>query len=128
MTPKIETGPREAREEDLASVPLYALAHARTGDKGERINIAVFAYEPEAYPWLERGLTESRVMELFAHRGARRVTRYSLPRLHALNFVIDGVLEGGVNGSLNLDGHGKSQSFRLLSMAIEAPRALIRRA
>ena len=50
------------------------------------------------------------------------MTRYELPRLCALNFVIDRVLDGGVNASLNLDGHGKSLSFRLLELEIEIGR------
>ena len=58
---------------------------------------------------------------MFAHRRAAKVTRYDLPLLHAFNFVIDDVLEGGVNGSLNLDGHGKTNSFRLLGLQVEVP-------
>ena len=42
-----------------------------------------------------------------------------LPALSAFNFVLDDVLQGGVNGSLNLDGHGKSLSFLALSMPVE---------
>ena len=64
------------------------------------------------------------MLALFAHRGATRCTRYDLPLLQAFNFVVDDVLEGGVNGSLNLDGHGKTQSFRLLSLTVRVPRAL----
>lgn len=100
---------------------LYELAHARAGDKGERVNIGLFAYCPAVYPHLLEQVTEERVAALFAHRGASRVRRYELPRIHALNFVIDGALEGGVNGSLNLDGHGKSQSFRLLGLEVRVP-------
>ena len=100
---------------------LHAIAHARSGDKGERLNIGLFAYRPEHYPIICQQVTAERVQALFAHRGAHNVRRYELPKLHALNFVIDGVLEGGVNGSLNLDGHGKTQSFRLLSLEIELP-------
>jgi hypothetical protein len=40
-------------------------------------------------------------------------------------FVTDDVLEGGVNGSLNLDGHRKTMSFRLLSMTLSVPRGLL---
>jgi hypothetical protein len=97
---------------------LHDIAHARAGDKGERLNIGLFAYDPAHYPVLLDQVTEAKVQALFAHRGAERVRRYELPNLHGLNFVIDGVLEGGVNGSLNLDGHGKTQSFRLLSMPV----------
>ncbi len=51
--------------------------------------------------------------------------RYVLPKLGALNFVLEGVLDGGVNESLNLDTHGKTLAFLLLSMEVEVlPRAL----
>lgn len=104
--------------ERVGDLTLYDLAHARAGDKGERLNICLFAYKPQDYDLLVAQVTEPRVQELFHHRGARSVRRYLLPKLHGMNFVIDGVLEGGVNGSLNLDGHGKTQSFRLLSLPI----------
>jgi hypothetical protein len=47
------------------------------------------------------------------------VVRYDLPRLGAFNFVLDDVLEGGVNASLGLDGHGKSLSFVLLDVSLQ---------
>jgi hypothetical protein len=53
------------------------------------------------------------------------VTRYELPRLSALNFVLDDVLEGGVNASLGLDGHGKALSFHLLAAMIGVDAALL---
>lgn len=97
---------------------LHEISHARAGDKGNRLNIALFSYEPEHYPLLIEQVTEARVMELFQHRGASSVKRYELPNLHCLNFVIEDVLEGGVNGALNLDGHGKTLSYRLLSLRV----------
>ncbi|WP_424134180.1 AtuA-related protein [Roseomonas chloroacetimidivorans] len=102
---------------------LYELAHARAGDKGNRLNIGLFARDPAHYEHLAAQVTPERVQAHFAHRGATRVVRYDLPRLHGFNFVLDDVLEGGVNGALNLDGHGKTLSFLLLGMAIEAPPA-----
>jgi len=53
------------------------------------------------------------------------VKRYVLPKMHALNFVLDGVLDGGVNDSLNLDSHGKSLAFLLLEIEIEVPAELV---
>lgn len=97
---------------------LYHFAHARTGDKGNRINISVIAYKSEEFEHLVRQVTEQRVAEHFAYRHPTRVTRYVLPRLHAMNFVIDDVLDGGVNDSLNLDMHGKSLSYHLLTMEV----------
>ncbi len=109
---------------ETVELPLYDLAHSRAGDKGNRANLSLIPYRPELYPILAEQVTEERVLALFAHRGATRCRRYDLPLLHAFNFVVDDVLEGGVNASLNLDGHGKTQSFRLLALTVRVPRHL----
>lgn len=98
---------------------LYDLAHARTGDKGNRSNISVIAYRPEDFDMLVRQVTEQRVAEHFAYRKPSQVKRYVLPKLSAMNFVLDDVLDGGVNNALNLDAHGKTLSFHLLALEIE---------
>lgn len=105
----------------LVTVPLHRVAHGRAGDKGNRLNVSIMPYDSAAFELLANQLTESRVLGLYAHRGASSVKRYDLPLLPAMNFVIDDVLEGGVNGSLNLDGHGKSNSFILLAMPVQVP-------
>lgn len=108
------------------TVPLHAVAHGRAGDKGNRSNISVVPYRPETYDALLEQVTEKKVLALFAHKGASSVTRYELPNLPALNFVIDDALEGGVNSALNLDLHGKTLSFLLLGeLEVTVPRELI---
>lgn len=111
--------------DELVEVPLHALAHARTGDKGDRANISLVPYDSSAWPLLCEQVTAERVKAWFRHRGVSRVVRYELPKLQAFNFVLDDVLEGGVNGSLNLDGHGKTLSFFLLAMPVRAPREVM---
>ncbi len=106
------------------TVELHRIAHGRTGDKGDRSNMSVIAYRPEFYELLVAQVTEARVAALFAHRRPRGVKRYLLPKLGAMNFVIDGALDGGVNGSLNLDTHGKALAFLLLELPIELPAHL----
>ena len=101
---------------------LRDIAHARTGDKGDISNIAVIAYDPRDWPRLEAHLTEARVAAHFAGLGARQVTRYALPQLCALNFVIHGALKGGVTRSLALDAHGKCLGATLL--ALELPEGV----
>ena len=103
---------------------LHHLAHGRTGDKGDRSNISVIAWHPAFWPLLVEQLTEDVVARQFADREPTKVTRYLLPRLQAMNFVLDHVLDGGVNDSLNLDSHGKSLSYLLLDIEIEVPDAL----
>lgn len=106
---------------------LHEVAHARAGDKGNRLNISVIAYHPDLWPLIRDQVTEARVLALFRHRGATEVKRYELANLQALNFVIDAVLEGGVNASLNLDIHGKTHSFRVLGLDVDVPPDLLPR-
>ncbi len=110
----------------LVTVPLHAIAHGRAGDKGNRSNISLVPYHAEAYTHLVEQVTEGRVLQLFAHKGATRVIRYMLPNLPALNFVIDNALEGGVNSALAEDMHGKTLSFLLLgALTVDVPKTAI---
>ncbi|HEU5296251.1 MAG TPA: hypothetical protein VFU71_15840 [Burkholderiaceae bacterium] len=106
------------------TVPLWRAAHGRTGDKGNRSNISVIAWAPELYPLLVEQIGEAVVARQFAHRRPSRVQRFLLPDLHAINFVLDDVLDGGVNDALNLDSHGKSLSFLLLDLPLRVPTPL----
>ncbi len=118
--------PAQTRDDALVTVPLHRVAHGRAGDKGNRLNVSIMPYDPACFDLIAAQLSEARVLATYAHRGATSVKRYDLPRLPAMNFVIDDVLEGGVNGSLNLDGHGKSNSFILLGMSVSVPAKYVR--
>jgi hypothetical protein len=106
------------------TVRLYRAAHGRTGDKGNRSNISLIAWHPQLWELLVAQITEAAVRRQFAHRRPVRVTRYLLPNLHAMNFVLDEVLDGGVNDALNLDSHGKALSFLLLDLPLSVPAEL----
>jgi hypothetical protein len=106
-------------------LPLHDVAHARSGDKGDRLNIALICYDPAFYGSIGEQTAE-RVAAHFAARQPAKVVRYALPKLFAFNYVLDDVLEGGVNASLGLDGHGKSFSFFLLELKIEVDPALLK--
>jgi hypothetical protein len=104
-------------------VPLHEYAHSRAGDKGDTVNISVVAYREADFPMLVAQVTEERVRELFRHRNPGAIRRYVLPKLHAMNFVIEHALDGGVNESLNLDAHGKTLSYLMLELEIEIETA-----
>ena len=95
------------------------LASARAGDKGDTSNIVVVADDEAAYDRLQSRLTADRVADRLAPLADGPVTRYELPKVRALNFVIEGALAGGVTTSLRLDAHGKSLSFAVLGMPVE---------
>jgi len=99
---------------------LREIAHSRTGDKGDTSNISVIAFDDADYPFLEEHLTAERVAEHFREILTGAVTRYELPNIGALNFVLTGMLAGGVTRSLALDAHGKTLSSALLDL--ELPR------
>ncbi|MDP6517372.1 MAG: hypothetical protein QF926_12230 [Alphaproteobacteria bacterium] len=100
------------------TVRVYDLAHARTGDKGHGVNVAVIAYDQAGYAHLDRHLTAEKVMAAFAHFAAGPVHRYPLPRLRAFNFVVDHALGGGVTANLSQDLHGKSLSSLMLTITL----------
>lgn len=97
---------------------LRELAHARTGDKGDTSCISVVAYDRSDYPLLARRVTASRVKAHLGEIVHGDVTRYELPSLGALNFVLERALGGGVTRSLALDAHGKALGSALLSMEV----------
>lgn len=97
---------------------VYDLAHARAGDKGNTSNISVTAYRDDDWAFLRAALTGERVHGAFRHLGAGVVRRYELPGLRALNFVIEGVLGGGVTRSLRIDPHGKALSALMLTIEL----------
>jgi hypothetical protein len=103
-------------------VQLRRIAHSRAGDKGDTANISVIAYDTRDYALLERHVTAERVKQHLRGIAAGEVVRYALPRIGALNFVLEGALAGGVTRSLALDAHGKSLSFAILSLELpDAP-------
>jgi len=114
--------------QSFVSVPLHQLAHARAGDKGNRLNISLICYREESFPYLMSQVTEDAVANIFRTRCPTSVRRFDLPNLHAFNFVLDEVLEGGVNNSLLLDKHGKGLSFLLLSLEVIVPLEFARTA
>ena len=115
--------PRKGRKRVL----LYALAHARSGDKGDTANVGLIARTPEDYPLLVREVTAARVARHFRGMITGPVERYELPNLHALNFLLHGALDGGGTVSLKTDAQGKVYSTALLRMEIPVPVLLARR-
>ena len=104
-------------------VRLGELAHARSGDKGDRANIGVVANDPACYALLDAHLTEAVVARYFRPMGIGRVRRHALPNIHAFNFVIDHALGGGASRSLRLDTQGKALAAALLELRVPDPGA-----
>ena len=106
-------------------VHLQHIAHARSGDKGNTSNIAVYAYEPEFYPLLKSQLTAEALKDFYQGVITGAVTRYPIDGLQAINFVCQGALGGGVSRSLSLDNYGKALSAAILGFEMDVPESLL---
>ncbi len=100
------------------TLTLSAIAHGRSGDKGNHANIAVIAYTNAGFAWLREHLTAERVAAYFAPLGASKVERYEAANLCAFNFLLRDVLAGGASRSLRIDTQGKTLALALLQMPI----------
>jgi len=105
----------------LKKVPLYAMAHARSGDKGDASNVGVIAYDDRAFAILQTQLTAESVKDHFGDLVAGEVERYEMPNLKALNFILHDSLGGGGSASLKTDAQGKTHGMAMLRLLIEVP-------
>jgi hypothetical protein len=114
-------GPAAAPVAETRTVKLLQLAYARSGDKGNSSNIAVFARKPEYLPWLRYVLTPERVVTQLDQLVNGPAERFEAPGLHALNFLIQDALGGGGMASLRIDPQGKAYGQMLLEMDVPVP-------
>ena len=118
VTPWPDTGPSRC-------LPLGLVAGARSGDKGGDANVGVWARDSTAWPWLAAVLTVDKLRELLPEVASLPVTRYLLPNLHAVNFVIEGLLGDGVAAAARFDPQAKALGEWLRSRCLEIPESLL---
>jgi hypothetical protein len=104
-------------------IRLNEIAYARSGDKGDSCNIGLAARAPEHYETLLESVTAERVKAHFSDICKGTVTRYELPNLHALNFLLSEALDGGGTRSLRMDPQGKLLCDSLMLLEIEVASA-----
>jgi hypothetical protein len=107
-------------------VSLWKIAHARSGDKADRADIGLFAYDAETYAVLKREVTKECLARHFAAIATGPVELWPLDNILALKIVLNGALQGGAARSLRMDNLGKNVAAQLLRMEIEAPEDLPR--
>ncbi len=105
----------------MKRIPLYAMAHGRSGDKGDGSNVGVLAYDERGYEILRDFLTTDRVKRHFGSIVEGKVERFELPNLMGLNLVLHDSLGGGGSASLKNDAQGKTHAMALMRMLIEVP-------
>ncbi len=102
-------------------VPLIRVAYARSGDKGDHSNVAIFARRSELLPYIARSINVRTLREYLAHLVKGEVHRYDVPGLCAINFVLHHALDGGGPTSLRTDPLGKGMAQMVLGMPVWVP-------
>lgn len=105
--------------------PLGAVAGARSGDKGGDANVGVWVRDDAAWQWLAHTLTVDRFRELLPETADLKVERHVLPRLRALNFVVEGILGQGVAAQTRFDPQAKGLGEWLRSRRLDIPEELL---
>jgi hypothetical protein len=100
---------------------LADVAFTRAGDKGDISDVTLFAPSAEVYELLASQVTAERVKELYGALVLGEVTRYEVPNVFALKFVMERALGGGGPSSLRADNLGKAMGGPLLRMEVHIP-------
>jgi hypothetical protein len=100
-------------------VLLRELAYARSGDKGDVVNIGVMAKDVRAFLLLKKHLTADRVKRHFSALVRGEVVRYDLDNLQSLEFVLRNALGGGATRTLMMDQTGKAYGPNLLRLELQ---------
>ncbi|HJU82198.1 MAG TPA: acyclic terpene utilization AtuA family protein [Acidimicrobiia bacterium] len=105
--------------------PLGTLVGARSGDKGGNANLGIWVRRPEWFTWLAWFLSVDRLRQLLPEAASLPITRFELPNLGALNFVIEGFLGEGVSSSTRTDPQAKSLGEFIRARVVDVPRDLL---
>ena len=106
-------------------VPLYCLAHARSGDKGDGSNVGLLAYDEACYAIIRSQVTAAAVRRHFRGIVRGRVERFPVPNLLGFNFLLHDSLGGGGSASLKNDAQGKTHGLAVLRMELDVPEDVL---
>ena len=112
--------------DELVVAALGEIVHARSGDKGGDANLGVWVRNREAWEWLTSTLTVDELRRLLPETRDLAISRYELPNLGAVNFVLRGLLGTGATSTLRLDSQAKALGEWLRARSTKVPRSLVK--
>jgi len=121
----VSSVPAHWTADELVVASLDEVVHARSGDKGGDANVGVWVRDRGAWDWLQSTLTVDELRLLLPETRDLEISRYELPNLGAVNFVIRGLLGTGATSALRLDAQAKALGEWLRSRNTKVPRSLL---
>ena len=109
------------------TVRLGDIAHGRSGDKGDMVNIALICHDKEWLPLLESAITSDLLSEWFMGWSEGPFEVFSVPGIGAVNCLIHKVLQGGGTVSKRLDSQGKALGQAVLDVQIAIDSSMAKR-
>lgn len=110
-------------------IRLGDIAQGRSGDKGANLNFGLFVTNPQHWPWLRSYMSRERMSNMLAADDdwddSYLIERVEFPRIHAVHFVIYGILGRGVSSSSRLDGFGKGFADYVRDKVVDVPAELL---
>ena len=101
------------------SIPLSSIAHGRSGDKGDMVNIGLIAHRKEWFPLLQECVTAKWLENVFEGMVIGEIEVHPVPGIGALNCVLNGALQGGGTVALRKDAQGKMMGQVILQAEVE---------
>ena len=117
--------PEPLRMGPTRRAPLGTIAGARSGDKGGNANVGVWVRTDDQWRWLAHELTAAMLREMLPETAHLPVSRYLLPNLRAVNFVIEGILGKGVAHQARFDPQAKGLGEWLRARHLDIPEELL---
>ena len=108
--------------QDMVRVRLDQIAVARSGDKGDHVNIGIVARRREWFSLIDEVVSSALLERLFGAMAEGGIERYSLEGIGALNVLLFNALQGGGTVALRLDAQGKSIGQAFLRTMVDVPR------
>ena len=115
------TKPKQSNFKSGQTIKLGDLAFARSGDKGDMVNIALIAHHTEDAHWLEKTITPTLLAEWFEGWSEGPFEVWPVPGVGAVNCLIHRVLQGGGAVARRLDAQGKALGQAVLQANITLP-------
>ncbi|MDY0289040.1 MAG: hypothetical protein RBR15_09485 [Sphaerochaeta sp.] len=105
----------------MKTVSLREISHCRAGEKIDSVNISVICYRESDYAIIEKQVTVEAVRKVFSPITQGAIMRYEVPNIGALNFVLDGILDGGRTRTCAFEESGKALSTLMYLVNITVP-------